>query len=163
MSDALQITTLFLTYGKPQDLPVGRMPAQLQTALAYWLERAAGRRAPMQRDVDPFSDLPDVAPWAALWLATGDEHGYVCARAGGDFCDTVGRDMHGMTLTEVCRDGPHTVRQEFEGVAETLLAHYVERSVVWARPNGRIYARLLLPLSEDGRSASMLWTTVILL
>jgi hypothetical protein len=139
------------------------MPAQLRTALAYWLERAAGRRAPKQRDVDPFSDLPEVAPSVALWLATGDEHGYVCARAGVDVCEMVGRDLHGMTLGELCRDGPHTARQEYDGVAETLLAHYVERSVEWGRPNGRVYARLLLPLSEDGRTAGMLWGTIVLL
>jgi hypothetical protein len=162
MSNASHVTTLFVTYGRPQDLPVGRMPTPLQAVLAYWRERIAGRRAPTWRDIDPFSELPQVAPSMMLWQTTGDEHGYVCTRAGAAVCEIAGRDLHGITLAEMCFDNLQAARQEFDGVTETLLAHYVERSMGWGRQSGRTYSRLLLPLSEDGRSASMLWSTIVL-
>jgi len=164
MSVVPHATTLFVTYGRPQDLPVGRMPLPLQAALAYWQERAAGRRAPMSRDIDPFSDLPpEITPSIVLWQTTGDEHGYVCTRAGAAVCDLAGRDMHGVTLEQLCWDNPQAVRQEFDGVAETLLAHYVERSMEWTQYRDRSYSRLLLPVSDDGRSASMLLASLALL
>jgi hypothetical protein len=161
-SDAPHAATFFLTYGRPQDLPVGRMPEPLQVVLAYWLERTAGRRASGWRDIDPFSDLPEIAPSMMLWEVTGDEHGYVCARVGAAVCELAGRDLHGATIAEICRGDPEGVRQEFDGVAETLLAHYAERSMEWTR-HRRSYSRLLLPLSDNGRSASMLWSTIVLL
>ncbi|HEY0524097.1 MAG TPA: PAS domain-containing protein, partial [Stellaceae bacterium] len=139
------------------------MPLLLQEVLAYWRERAADRRAPVWRDVDPFSDLPEIAPSIVLWQTAGDEHDYVCMRAGAAVCEIAGRDLHGVTLGEMCWDNVQAVRQEFDGVAETLLAHYVERSIGGGRQKGRSYSRLLLPVSDDGRSASVLWGTLVLL
>src|SRR5690348_4428128 len=129
MTDQQSQVTLFLTYGRPEDLPVHRMPALLEMALAFWQDRAAGRRAPTERDIAAVVHMPEIASATMLWKVTRDEHGYVCTFAGSAVCEMGGHDLHGIELAEMPWDEPDELRHEFDSVAETLLPHYVERSV----------------------------------
>jgi hypothetical protein len=136
-----------------------RLP-EFARMLDYWQARKAGRAAPRRAEIDPLPDLPQLAPDMLLWSIVGGEAGYRCSLAGTRVCAAGGREFRGTTLADMPWEEAAPARREFDRAATTLEPHFAAwRSAV---PGfGPVTARrLLLPLSEDGCRASMLWSLV---
>jgi hypothetical protein len=136
-----------------------RLPTFAQM-LAYWQEKAAGRRAPRRAEVDPLFDLPLLAPDMLLWDVAAGADRYVCRLAGTRVCAACDREFRGARLGELPWEEPEPARREFDAVTETLMPSFAERALPVAHRGIVSCRRLLLPLSEDGRRATMLWGLV---
>ena len=130
----------------------------LVEALDYWRDKCRSRIAPARRDIDPL-DMRDILPRILLADVTTDDAGALDFRyrlSGTGICD-----VHGYELTQL---SPRELQPATYGAL--IDSHYRE-AVRTRRPSAHIillntdqmtrsYARLLLPLSEDGEAVTML-------
>lgn len=129
-------------------------------ALDYWKSRKGDRVAPARADIDPV-DIPRLLPRVMLVDVETTE--------GGDpdfryrLSGTGIRSVHGYDATGL---RPHDLKPAIYG--ELIHAHYRAAAegreplahviVMVTNKKQRSYARLILPLSEDGQTINMLMT-----
>ena len=118
-------------------------------ALAYWEAKKGKRRVPDRADFDPV-DIPDIMPHVVMWDVL--PQGYRCRLAGTKMVEIHGREMTGIEMSDFHGIYNATIQREYDGVVETGIPHYVERSLFWMDRDYRNYVRILLPLT-NGDSA----------
>jgi hypothetical protein len=143
----------FVASGGPDEMPVARFAPVIRHVFDYWCRHAKSGETPSRQDIDPI-DLSMALPNVALWDVAGGR--YTCRLAGTRVCDVAGREVRGLSTEEVLPDHPQVARAEFALVCRTRHLHYVERPMSRASKSYKSYARLLLPLSADGKSVNML-------
>ncbi len=144
----------FVVFGMAETLPADRFPPPLRIVFDYWRRKAGNRVAPRRQDLDPI-DIPRALANVMLWDVADNGESFICRLAGTIACDTARRELRGKTL-EAMPWEPAQAAAEFRSVASTLMPYYVERRLTWAQRSHENYQRLLLPLSEDQRQATML-------
>lgn len=127
----------------------------LERVHAYWTAKRRDRFAPRRRDIDPI-DMVEVLPRIMLVDIEPEPLDFRYRLAGTGICDTHSTDPTGSrprdlkpTAYGVLIDGHY--RAAVERAAPML--HLI---VLDTRDRSRAYARLLLPLSEDGIRVTML-------
>lgn len=136
------------------DLASNRYP-DLARVLAYWERKRDGRFAPRRADIDPL-DLVDVLPRIMLAdvIGTPPEFRYrlsgtgIGAVHGEDFTNKSPRDLKPAAFGRLIHEHYCAVV-----VRRVPLLHLVMLDTL---QKTRSYARLLLPLSENGQDVTML-------
>jgi hypothetical protein len=146
--DAEQVEALEL------DPTTDRYP-DLQRVLAYWQRKRGGRLAPARTDIDP-AELVAVLPRIMLADVLSDPLDFRYRLSGTGIRNIHGNDMTGRS--------PRALEPPAYGAL--IFAHYCEAVrrqepllhliVLDAYQRSRSYARLLLPLSNDGEHITML-------
>jgi hypothetical protein len=146
-----EIGVSFVASGPPDDMPAERFAPVIRHVFACWRRHARAGQIPARHDIDPIN-LGMALPSVALWDVAGEA--FVCRLAGTRICDMAEREVRGLRAEVIMPDPPHVTRAEFGLVRKTSHLHYCERPI--SRPKYRSYARLLLPLSSDGKTVDML-------
>lgn len=136
------------------DLATDRYPDLLRM-LAYWEGKRGERFAPRRADVDP-ADLVPFLPRLLLADVLRDPLDFryrlvgtgICAMHGAEFTGKSPRDFEPPALGAVIHEHYSDVVRRREPTLYLLMLDTHVRS--------RSYARLLLPLSEDGQEVTML-------
>ncbi len=131
--------------------------AHLREVARYWLGLRGARALPARRDLDPLALSAPILP--RLWIVDC-EAGGTCFRfrlAGEEINATFGFPVRGLTLADAFPDRLRaSVQARFERIArEACGCHCVGTVYVENERNGH-GERLILPLSEDGRSVTQL-------
>jgi hypothetical protein len=136
------------------DLNSSKYP-DLQRVLTYWETKCAGRMAPRRADIDP-ADLVNVLPRVMLADVLHDPLEFRYRLSGTGILDVHGRDLTWRS--------PRDLTPTSYG--ELVYGHYCD-AVRRCEPllhfitldtsrRSISYARLLMPLSEDGNNVTML-------
>jgi hypothetical protein len=150
-SDA-EIAAGFVASGLPGSMPVERFAPVIRHVFDCWCRYAKPSAIPSRQDIDPI-ELGTALPNVALWDVAGAA--YICRLAGTRICGLAEREVRGLTAEAIMPDSPRVTRAEFGLVSKANHLHYCERPI-GARSKYRSYARLLLPLSSDGKSVDMI-------
>jgi hypothetical protein len=121
----------------------------------YWRRKRMGRFAPRRSDIDP-SELIEVLPRVMLVDVQREPLDFRYRLSGTGICDVHGSDLTGRRPRELlpAAYGALVERHYRECVARrSPLLHLV---MLDSAEKLRSYARLLLPLSEDGEAVTML-------
>ena len=134
--------------------------AMNETVLGYWQERADGRAVPSRHDLDPVIDLRAIAQHLFLVDVERQPLRFRFRLVGTEVVQHVGKDMTGKYLDELV---------DYDAQYEKVKPDYVTTAETH-RPTTRImkfmtedgghfvnYERLLLPLSDDGKTVNMLF------
>ena len=135
---------------------------KLRELYDFWERKRAGRFAPTRADIDPV-ELPRELIGSVFVYAVQRERPeappttYLLKLFGTNLVDLVGRDLTGLTFDEIFV-GPQrdAIRREYDHVATTGEPLCAVRDSGWSGRDYRRYHRLLLPLSEDGRTVDRL-------
>lgn len=149
---ASEVGAGFVASGAPDSMPVERFAPAIRHVFDCWRRHAKDGQIPARRDIDPI-DLGMALPSVALWDV--EDTAYVCRLAGTRLCTMAGREVRGLSAEAVMPDPAHVTRAEFGLVCTTRHLHYCERPLDRGGKY-RGYARLLLPLSSDGKTVDML-------
>jgi hypothetical protein len=127
--------------------------ARLTRLYQYWIEKKGNRLAPSRTDIAP-EDIPKILPWVFIMERVGDRLRY--RLAGSAFTQMYGGSLTGRFLDEIDLD--HITASyigQYEQSAKTMTP--VASTWRFTKLDGRYldYERLILPLSQDGRSANM--------
>ena len=121
----------------------------LRRAYEYWLERAAGRRVPDRRDLDP-ADIRDILPHISI-VEIGREKGHVFHRyrlVGTRVVDALGYDPTNRMVEEFVENGHMDfIRRLLADVARTGQPVYAA-SAFRSSTTGLATERVLLPLTR---------------
>ena len=137
--------------------PTSERYPDLQRVRTYWAERRQGRFAPRRGDIDP-ADLVAVLPRIMLADVVAEPLDFRYRLSGTAISDVHHKNMTGKSPRDLMPAAYaalihghycEAVRRR-EPLLHLILLDTVERS--------RSYARLLLPLSEDGNTVTMLLT-----
>lgn len=129
----------------------------LAWAYAYWQSKCDGRIAPRRKDIDPL-EMPDILPRILLAdvVSTPDGDDFQYRLSGTGICD-----IHGQELTAL-RPKDLTPPPYGALIHDHYLAACRSRSpradviILQTDRRARSYARLLLPLSDDGETINKL-------
>ena len=130
-----------------------------ETLLAYWRAQAGAKSIPSRGDIDPFIDLAHIVQHLFLVDVEPQPLRFRFRLVGTEVADHVGKDMTGKYLDELVEyDAQYArVKPDYETTAkfrrETVsLVRFLTKD----RKRSINYERLLLPLSENGRSVNMI-------
>jgi hypothetical protein len=127
----------------------------LTALLAYWTGKCGSRTMPRRADIDP-TEIPSLLPY--LFIA--EIHHPLRFRfrlVGTAICQRWGENPTGKWLDELSFDGERqAVMEQYASVPQTSAPRFDVAEFVNERGRYLHYRRLLLPLSEDGRTANML-------
>ena len=127
---------------------------RLLRALSYWQKIKGDRPAPDRADFDPI-EIPDIMPHVVMWDAV-PPNGFRCRLAGTKMVEIHGRELTGLDMAKFHGAFNAMIQPEYEGVVQTGIPHYVERSLFWMHRDYRSYARLLLPFTNGGAAISII-------
>lgn len=133
----------------------------LQEMYRYWLDLRQGRRMPARRQIRPEDIPPALLPHIFLIdVLPGDGpagNRYRLRLAGTHIVEHMGAGLTGKYIDEIARGALYErYRQFFDAVAMGPAAHYLASELYWRNRDWMMYRRLLLPLSDDGRTVNML-------
>jgi CheY-like chemotaxis protein len=121
----------------------------LRRAYEYWLEKAAGRRVPDRRDLDP-AEIRDILPHVSL-VEIGREKGHIFHRyrlVGTRVVDALGYDPTNRLVEEFVENGHMDfIRRLLRDVARTGEPVYAA-SAFRSSTTGLATERVLLPLTR---------------
>ncbi len=131
----------------------------IRDVYAYWLGKRAGARIPLKRAIDPTEFQPDWLPNLFMYRVEGGR--FRCILVGTRIVQVFGRDETGMFLDEMLPPAHATSRQRLfqRAVRDRVPVYYVGPALT-PNPKYRRVARLLLPVSSDGRSADHIFGIV---
>ena len=121
----------------------------------YWDSKRTGRRMPARHDLDP-TDVPNLLPILFIWDVDIERDTFVCRLCGTAVVELVGKDFTGQSFEEMHGGRYQPMKREHQSVLATGEPHLVVRTAGWLNKAHKTYERLLLPLSDDGRSVNML-------
>ena len=123
----------------------------------YWDEKRAGRRAPQRADIDP-TEIPQLLANMFICDVLRDPLDYRYVLSGTELTRAFGMDLKGKTFAEVF-SGPSAaaIRAVYDSVVETWEPRLTVHDASWIDKEFLTYSRLLLPLSEDGKTVSKLF------
>ena len=127
----------------------------LQRVLAYWMAQRGERFAPRRLDIDPV-DLVEVLPRVMLVDIEAEPFDFRYRLAGTGICALHGTDLTGHRPRELIPPAYGALIDAHYREAVTRRAPMLHLIVLDTLDRSRAYARLLLPLSEDGRRVTML-------
>ena len=135
--------------------PANERYPDLVRVLAYWDAKRGARFAPVRADIDP-ADLIRVLPRVMLADVLGDPPEFRYRLSGTGICDVHGANHVGKGPRDLVPPeyGALVHRHYCEAVTRRVpLLHLFRLDIALVE---RSYARLLLPLSEDGAAVTML-------
>ncbi len=121
----------------------------------YWLGKRRGRRAPARADIDPV-ELRGLLPHISL-LDVVEPGPRLRFRLIGTAVVEIAGEVTGRFVDELVPPSVYArLHEQYVDIARNLVGRYHVTDMAWqGRPYLR-YHRLLLPLSEDQRSANLL-------
>ncbi len=130
-----------------------------ETVFAYWRARAGAKPIPARGDIDPIIDLGHIVQHLFLVDVERDPLRFRFRLVGTEVADHVGKDMTGKYLDQLVEfDAQYArVKPDYETTVERRAA--TVSPVRFLTKDGRRhinYERLLLPLSDDGRTVNMI-------
>lgn len=124
----------------------------------YWRERCGESAAPRRDQIDPADMIPMLGRISLVDTAE-DLDGYCVRLFGTTLCCEFGEERTGLSFSRIRRfEHFDEVMARYLEVARTVRPHYDHVRTVSGLRSYRGYSRLLLPLSEDGNSVSMILT-----
>lgn len=134
-----------------------RCAASLREMFDYWNDRRHDRPCPSRRDLDPV-DIPRLLPFVSLVNVRPVAPRFVYRLMGTSVVSYIGRDLTGAPVgTGVKPDELDAVLARYDTVAETMKPFYHQSFLQEESNDFSRVERLMLPLSEDGRSINMIW------
>jgi hypothetical protein len=131
---------------------------ELKTLYAYWSETAGERLMPSRSALDPLIDIPSIT--SNIWLVDvqGNPLSFHFRLLGSQVVDHYGSDFTGKHLDEMDFGGSGTaIRGEYEETVASRQPTYARHLIEVAQTQRILmYERLLLPLSDDGKTVNML-------
>jgi len=133
--------------------------AKARRMFDYWRAQAGDRAMPARCDLDPMVDLRDIAQHLFLVDVERAPPRFFFRLVGTDVVAHVGKDMTGKYLDELVEYDHYyeKVKSDYDATSRTgepslnVVRFHSEDGKRWVN-----YERLLLPLSDDGRSVNKL-------
>lgn len=129
----------------------------------FWDQKRGDRLAPRREDIDPLELPRPLIGSVFLYTVERDKPGspptdYVLRLFGTQLVEMFGGDMTGRSFDDIFH-GPTApaIRREYDHVAMTGEPLCSALDGRWADREYRFYRRLLLPLSENGRTVDRLF------
>jgi hypothetical protein len=129
----------------------------IRQAGLYWRGKIKAGRLPARSDIDPL-EIPALLPHIVLWNVEHSPLRFRGRLVGSHIVEMSGRDATGRYVDFV--DDHGVVEAEYRAVAASGLPRYQERRAHWPNHDHKYYARLLLPLAQDGRQVDMLFGAI---
>ena len=127
----------------------------LRTLYAYWVRQCGSRPMPCRADLDP-SDIVPVLPLVFIADISRPLR-FRFRLVGTVICNRWHKDLTGRWLDELNFDGEReAVLEQYASVARTGIPRIDKEEFVNEESRYLHYKRLLLPLSEDGKTPNML-------
>ena len=127
----------------------------LRTLYAYWVRQRGSRPMPCRADLDP-SDIVPVLPLVFITDISRPLR-FRFRLVGTVICSRWHEDLTGRWLDELKFDGEReAVLEQYASVARTGIPRIDKEEFVNEESRYLHYKRLLLPLSEDGKTPNML-------
>ncbi len=128
----------------------------LRRLFAYWDEKRAGRIAPARDEIDPV-DVPDILPNMFIYRVLDGGADFRMSLFGTALVEVFRRDFTGETFEKIF-NGPdrEAIRAEYRQVAVEARPVCVRHDASWINRDHVEYERLLLPLSDDGKTVNRL-------
>jgi len=131
--------------------------------LAYWISKAGTRAMPARGDLDPVPDLRELSQYLFLVDVRDDGQAFHFRLVGSGLVDYLGADVTGKSLDELAK-GEQPFAEFKEQFSEAISARATVRGVFHIPSQFTFhkmpFERLILPLSDDGRTVNMLLGTV---
>ena len=138
------------------DIPEQLRLPMLQRLYRYWDEKRGGRSMPLRRDVEP-ADLKDLLPHLMIVEPTGEaeeERRFRYRLVGSALVEAFGFNFVGTHVGSTTTGNYSRLLLDIYGKAFTLGRPVLARSTYEPKDDApKEVSRLLLPLSNDGRSA----------
>lgn len=130
--------------------------APLRDLYAYWNERRAGRPMPSRADLDPV-DIPRLLPTLILFDVEPGTQRLKARLVGTRIVEMYGNDYTGQYLDEIdFGDRRKAILHDYMTCYRSRTM-YVSEHTFWTTRNiSYRVERLILPLSDDGETVSML-------
>lgn len=122
---------------------------------AYWERKRQGRFAPRRADIDP-ADLVDSLPRIMLVDVLPEPLDFRYRLSGTSISNVHGREMTGKSPRDLTPAAYGALIHDHYCEAARRRAPLLHLIVLDGDQRSRSYARLLLPLSEDGSAVTML-------
>src|SRR5258708_31505129 len=122
---------------------------------AYWDGKCQGRFAPCRSDIDPM-DLVEALPRIMLADVLADPLDFRYRLSGTAISNVHGREMTGKSPRDLVPPAFGALIHEHYCLAVERRQPLLHQIMLDRDDTARSYARLLLPISEDGSSVTML-------
>ena len=137
--------------------PTSERYPDLQLVRAYWMARRQGHFAPRRADIDP-ADLVAVLPRIMIADVLAEPLDFRYRLSGTAITDVHSKSMTGKSPRELVPAAFGALIHDHYCMAVRRREPLLHLIVLDTRERSRSYARLLLPLSEDGSAVTMLMT-----
>ena len=128
----------------------------LRRLYEYWDEKRSDRIAPARADIDPV-DIPDILPNMFIYRVEHDPRDYLMLLFGTALVDAFGRDLTHRRFDEIFSGSDYAaMRAEYDAAVDECRPICVSHDGNWIDRDHVEYTRLLLPLSEDGKTVDRL-------
>jgi hypothetical protein len=136
------------------DLATDRYP-DLSRVLAYWERKRGDRFAPCRADIDP-ADLIEALPRVMLADVIQEPLDFRYRLSGTGICDIHGQEPTGLRPRDLNPPAFGALIHQHYCLAVHRREPLLHIIVLDTQERSRSYARLLMPLSENGRTVTML-------
>jgi len=123
----------------------------------YWRGKIKAGLLPKRADIDPLEIRP-LLPHVILWDVERDPLRFRGRLVGSHIIEMSGRDATNHYIDFI--DDRGAIEAEYRAAVESGLPRYKERRAHWPNHDYKYYARLLLPLAQDGRKVDMLFGAI---
>ena len=128
----------------------------LRRLFTYWDTKRAGRIAPARYEIDPV-DLPDILPHLFIYRVIDGGADFRMSLFGTALVEAFRRDFTGESFENIFK-GPDrdAIHAEYRQVAVEARPGCARHDASWINREHVEYERLLLPLSDDGKTVNRL-------
>jgi hypothetical protein len=128
----------------------------LSALLAYWRSKLAGRAMPRRADIEP-TEIPQLLPH--LQLVDRVDGRYRYRLAGTAIVAAYGNELTGKFVDEIIPPGRRAVAEgHYNTVYQSKRPIFVRNKYTTTRDIDIMASRVILPLSEEGATVSMVVT-----
>lgn len=136
---------------------------RLKASWDYWQSKRAGRSMPARADLDPPLEIPRLLPWIILTdVLLRDPLDFRYRLIGTAIRDRIAGNYTGMRLMELPHQRPGSRIWDTRSECVRTKAPVLDNQLPYVGPSDLVRAvrHLHLPLSDDGRSVTMILTAV---